>query len=203
MKLEKKSYGYQQWTDDDETLLDDLYGAFPLSERYIEFFKRYGFVVVENVFPKELTRAVANQTAEFLKKVADIDVNNIQDTLTSKKWFTVAHRFGGMLELYWLSSADEIRQHPNGYSVTAQLLAATWSRKEKEPWLHPFGDLDPRKLHLYIDRQNLRFPSKLVDDIFKSDKGLQEISETKEKAIKGKTTKEDDEENVDDDNDEE
>jgi len=173
-EIGKKVYGYEKWADTDESLLDKLYNAFPLSERHIAFFNRYGFVVVENVFPKELTRAAANQTAEFLKKSVNIDLNDLENTLTSEKWFSIANRFGGTLELYWLSSMDEIRQHPNGYSVLAKLLAATWAKKEREPWIHPYGDIDPRKLYLYIDRQNLRFPSKIVDDIFNRDKGLLE-----------------------------
>jgi len=170
--LGKKLYDYEKWNEDDEEMLDDAYSALPLTERQIQFFKRYGYLVVENAFPKELTRYAAMQTKEFLQKVG-IDFSNLGNTLNSKKWSIVGHRFGAMLEFYWLDSSDKLRQHPNGYSITAQLVKATWSKNEG-PWKHPYGDFDPKKLNLFIDRQNFRFPTSIVDKILKQEKAIVE-----------------------------
>jgi len=166
--LGKKLYGYDSWRSD-ETLdtkegkkEEEEEGVIKLTSREIEFYKRYGFLVVENVIDRSITSGLRDEIDAFVKRFG-LDISDIS-TVNPETWSKVGEKFGGMLELYWLPKMEEIRQHPNPYWVAVQLLENTWSSGTVPHFEQPFGKFDPRHLLLYVDRTNLRFPNKLVDN---------------------------------------
>ena len=79
----------------------------------MEFYKRYGFVVIPGAIEKDLTQGLRKEIDSFLKKrgVDPSDYANVHP----RDWEKVAAPFGGMLELYWLPKMEQIRQHPFPY----------------------------------------------------------------------------------------
>ena len=82
-----------------------------------------------------------------------------------------------MLELYWSPSCEKIRSHENVYSVTSQFMESTWCTKQN-PFRHPFIELSSHKLWMYVDRQNLRFPESVLEEVNK--RGEEQVNKKKE-----------------------
>jgi len=132
-----------------------------LTDTQIRFFKRYGYVVIPNVIDASVTSELSQQMRDFVQEVGGIDINK-KSTITADNWKKVGAPFGGMLECYWRTSMEKIRQHPNPYWVTVQLIEKTWASGTEEGFVHPFGSLNPKQLWLYVDRCNFRFPTALA-----------------------------------------
>eukprot|EP01080_Neovahlkampfia_damariscottae_P010016 gene10016-2335_t len=160
-ELGKKLYGYEKWENKENEKLTKSFKN--LTQTHIDFYKRYGYVVIENVVSKEATQKVKSETDSFILKHCSIDMNKYQDKLTFSKWNKVSGTFGGMIELYWLNSMEEIRQNEDLYSIVVQLMKETWESGETNGFRHPFGKIESHKLWTYVDRQNYRFPTEFIE----------------------------------------
>jgi hypothetical protein len=156
--LGKKLYNYM-FVESKKNIeeIEDFEENFKLSQREIDFFQRYGFVVLENIVPRSDAIACKNEIERFFSKKG-IPFQN-PEKITCGQWSKVASTFGGCVELYWLKSMEKIRQMQNPFEATKQLLANTWASGSLEGFEHPFGKLNPDNLWLYIDRCNYRFPN--------------------------------------------
>jgi len=157
-------YNYTPW--DNTTQITNNQPTYSLTEIQITFFRRYGFVVIENCIPQPLIASLNKEISDRLKSIAGIDTNNLLRS-TKEQWKKIGGKFGGMLELYYCPSQDQIRQHPNPYWVIVQLLEQTWFHEQKRDlgFDHPLGNLNPRHLWLYCDRMNFRLPEDILKKI--------------------------------------
>jgi hypothetical protein len=178
--LGKCLHGLEKWPKEDKKLIE----SFPLTQTHVDFFKRYGYVVVENAIPKELTESLKKETDLKIKEITGLDSDSFEKNFNEKSWSKVAGSFGGMIELFWLKSMEEIRQHEHLYSITVQLMNQTWASGEEIGFEHPFGKLESHKLWNYVDRQNYRFPETFVEEIKK--RKSEEILEKQSKKQKKK-----------------
>eukprot|EP01080_Neovahlkampfia_damariscottae_P010256 gene10256-2675_t len=174
--LGKCLYGFEKWNKKED---EKLTNKFPITQTHIDYFKRYGYVVIENVIPKELTKSLKIETDEKIKEITGIDMSDFEKNFDIKKWSNVAGSFGGMIELFWLKSMEEIRQHENLYSVTVQLMKSTWAEGDEFGFEQPFGKLDSHKLWVYVDRQNYRFPQSFIEGLKK--RKIEDYSDKKKK----------------------
>ncbi|EFC43146.1 hypothetical protein NAEGRDRAFT_80163 [Naegleria gruberi] len=133
-----------------------------LTQRHIDFYHRYGYVVVENLVSNEdVTQLFKELTHYSAKCGCKLD----SDSLTTSEFKKVASGFGAMVEFYYLPTQQKLRMDEKLYASTVKLLSNTWCAKSpnalKVPYKCPFAsDLDPRCLWLYVDRMNYRLPDK-------------------------------------------
>jgi len=183
--LGKKLYGYEPWTSSSnnsneqennakanvsgEQLLElapkDVQeqiqkGKSLVTDRHIAYYKRYGYVVIENAVQAEVINALKASTSAFLKQHG-VQLDLLQPTrkqpVTIEQWEKISSSFGGMLETFWLPEMDLLRQDPVLYGITVRMTEATWATNTQF-YEHPFGKIDPQHLWLYVDRQNVRMP---------------------------------------------
>jgi hypothetical protein len=170
----KLLYGEKAWSNWEATNFQSVNLKDRLTRRHIDYFKRYGYVVVENVIDQKL---VMDLTDTVNSKLIENGVNvaEVKDVMSGRIWknFTkISNPFGGMLEYFWLPQQEAIRMDPTPYNITVKLMQHTWCSKDKR-FMHPFNpqieDEDeeeyetgivPEFLWLYNDRLNFRFPSK-------------------------------------------
>lgn len=160
--LGRQIWGYDEYdaTDGGRTQRwEQVKKDFPLERRYVEFFKRYGYVVIPNVIGQEQVASLNLQVDEHISKNSPISFEDLQNTLTVKNWLKISCRFGGMLNVFYLKEMDRIRQNPNCYAVQAQLLAETYAPGDLPLFeTAPLQPFDPTALNLRIDRMNFRIP---------------------------------------------
>eukprot|EP01125_Pyxidicula_operculata_P011899 TRINITY_DN3895_c0_g1_i1.p1 TRINITY_DN3895_c0_g1~~TRINITY_DN3895_c0_g1_i1.p1 ORF type:complete len:437 (+),score=79.25 TRINITY_DN3895_c0_g1_i1:78-1388(+) len=159
-------YGYESWPSGQDLGHLTEGSDFKLTQQQIDFFQRYGYVVIPNCIPQQLIDGLQEDITNFLGR-RGIDVNDLENS-DKRNWNKVCGIFGAMLEYYYAPHHEAIRQHPNTYLATSQLLKNTWAstnKKELGFW-HPFEEeLNPEKLWIYIDRMNYRVPERIGDII--------------------------------------
>jgi len=135
--------------------------AFPLHQRYIDFFKRYGYVVVPGTINQSEMDALNQRVNDHVMQSSGIDHNNLEETLTPEKWKKVAGKFGGMLNLFYFGEMDAIRDSVNLHAIQSQLLEATFDKKRADPlFTCTLEEFDWTKLWVRCDRLNFRLPDK-------------------------------------------
>jgi len=144
-----------------ETILN-TYGPL-LTQRHIDFFVRYGYVVVENLVDDADCDELMRQLSHYSNLVG-CPLETTEELLKSE-WRKIGGNFGAMVEFYWLPMQQQIRMNEKLYAVTSKLLANTWCSKTPNPWSVPFecplaDHIDSRCMWLYIDRMNYRLPEK-------------------------------------------
>jgi hypothetical protein len=154
-------YNYSPW--ENNTQITNNVPTYALTDIQISFFRRYGFVVIENCIPKPLIESLKFEVSDRLSNISGIDTDNILSS-TKEQWKKVSRKFGGMLELYYCPSQDLIRQHPNPYWIIVQLLEHTWfdNNRSELGFDHPLTGLNPRHLWVYCDRMNYRLPEDIL-----------------------------------------
>jgi len=153
-------YNYAPWQEN--TRINDNNPTYYLTDTQINFFRRYGYVVIENCIPEIIIRRLNTEISNRFNSIAGIDTNNLLKS-TKEQWKRIGTKFGGTIELYYCPAQDEIRCHLNCYWIIVQLLEKTWFDKDKKElgFDHPFEDLNPRHLWIYCDRMNYRLPEDL------------------------------------------
>ncbi|KAG2392554.1 hypothetical protein C9374_011279 [Naegleria lovaniensis] len=136
-----------------------------LTQRHIDFYHRYGYVVVENVVSDADCEQLLNELCQYSAKAGCPLSLNSNSALSQSDFANIGGNFGAMVEWYYLPMQQQLRQHEGLYATTVSLLANTWCAKTPNayhvPYNCPFADhLDPRKLWLYVDRMNFRMPDK-------------------------------------------
>jgi len=155
-------YNYTPW--DDTTQISNNAPTYTLTENQIIFFRRYGYVVIPDCIPLVLILTLNQEISECFRNIAGIDTNNLLRS-TKSQWKKIGGSFGGMIELFYCRSQEEIRQHCNPYWVIVQLLEQTWFHQQYRQlgYDHPyFDDFNPRHLWLYLDRMNYRLPEHML-----------------------------------------
>jgi len=160
-------YGETHWT---ETSLAENQPTINLTPEQISFFRRYGFIFIPGCIPHSLIDSLNAEIHEKLLTIAGINSRNLLVS-TPDQWSKVCGSFGGMLEFYFLRFQERIREHPNPYWVTVQLLENTWFAENNVEmgFYHPFLEMNPKQLWLYVDRMNFRLPEEIADKIEKHD----------------------------------
>jgi hypothetical protein len=156
-QLAKLLFDQKKWdtvTKDNEFEALESNMAHLLTDKHIAFYKRFGYVVVENVFSSDTADTLFEQAVAFCKNKG-CDMMNPE--MTPKEWSLIAGRFGAMVELFYQPEMEKIRVSPSTYAITARLNQQTWG-SQKFDFKQPFSDFDGRKLWLYIDRMNIRYP---------------------------------------------
>lgn len=135
-------------------------GMSKVTDRHIAFYKRYGYVVIENAMPKEFVQQCQVGISNFLKKRGvPLDLTKSgEQNVTLEQWEKVGQRFGGMIESFWTAEHEQVRLSPVLYGINVALGGATWAKNEGF-FQSPYGKFSPYHLWLYSDRQNVRFPS--------------------------------------------
>lgn len=105
MEKEKHKDTQKYW---EEGQMEELKKIYPVTDRQVAFYRRYGYVVLPDAIPKDLTAQLREETKVFLLKKG-IDVDDLS-TVTREKWATVSGTMGGMLELFWLPAMESV--HP-------------------------------------------------------------------------------------------
>ncbi|KAF0975007.1 hypothetical protein FDP41_005760 [Naegleria fowleri] len=133
-----------------------------LTQRHIDFFHRYGYVVVENVVSDEECDQLLNELCHYSTQ-AGCPLSMNAKTVSQSDFANIGGNFGAMVEWYYLPMQQRLRQHEGLYATTVNLLANTWCATTPNayhvPYECPFAEhLDARKLWLYVDRMNFRMP---------------------------------------------
>ncbi|EFC42716.1 hypothetical protein NAEGRDRAFT_58505 [Naegleria gruberi] len=169
--------------EDPSSQFDEMYNKHSqlVTQRHLEFFHRYGYVVIENAISKDVCNQLLNELGEYSKKagcglpVESIIKKQKLSARPSKEEFrNISGPFGSMIEYFYLPTQQRLRMNEALYCATVKLLANTWccnlevSTQFQEgsipKWKYQCPiekQLDPRKLWTYVDRMNFRFPNKL------------------------------------------
>ncbi len=106
--------------------------ACPLNKRYIDFFSRYGYVVVPSVVSPHQVESIRRDINEAIRHHSGVDVEAIDagdyDSVSSKSVATVVSpgHGGGMVELYWIPAVENLRQCPVLHDIIRTLFLETW-----------------------------------------------------------------------------
>ena len=132
-----------------------------LTPRHIDYFHRFGYVVVENLVDEKDCDQLLSELIHYSNK-AGCPLGN---SMTNDEWQRIGGTFGAMVEFYYLPMQQRIRLNEKLYATTVNLLSHTWcnSGRNDNPWCVPYvcpfaHELDYRKLWVYIDRMNYRLP---------------------------------------------
>ena len=133
-----------------------------LTQRHIDFFHRFGYVVVENI----VTDADCDQLLVELchySTLAGCPISVNGKSVSQNQFAKIGGNFGAMVEFYYLPMQQQLRMSPALYTATVKLLTNTWCSTTPNAWNVPYEcplapHIDPRKLWLYVDRMNFRLP---------------------------------------------
>ncbi|KAL9649973.1 hypothetical protein ABK040_014980 [Willaertia magna] len=159
-----------------------------LSKRHLDFFHRYGYVVVENIISEQVCNQLLKELGEYSEKAnCPLPVNTIINksgkyekmNISKGEFRNISNPFGAMIEFYYLPTQQQLRMDEALYVCTVKLLSNTWcsnlniskelqqldsiSDQSIPHWKYQCpieSQLDPRKLWLYVDRMNFRIPDK-------------------------------------------
>jgi len=147
------------------------------TDAHIAFFRRYGFVVIENIVSKDLARELRDAVRKEMKDRCDIDVTSL-DTLKHTITFEKLRRAyspdgAAMVEMYWHPLMERIRQDPAVSGTFLELVRGTWGRGGSAYRLSGLKKKvdDDENLLIYIDRTNLKLPGCALENLI-----LQETS---------------------------
>ncbi|KAL9646883.1 hypothetical protein ABK040_013743 [Willaertia magna] len=163
-ELSKLLFNEKEWTNEvieRDSEIDKILRKYDeiLTERHIQFYHRFGYVVVENAVETSECDDLLNEFLGASTKLGcPIDKKN---ELTNGEWRNIAGNFGAMIEFYWLKGQQNIRKSEKLYTATVKLLANTWCCKQDNLWNVPYKcplieEVNPKCLWLYIDRLNYR-----------------------------------------------
>jgi hypothetical protein len=173
--LSRLLYHEQEWDDESLQEIDQILqkNDHLLTQKHIDFYNKYGYVVVENLFTRDEAAELYNEIVQFAKSLGT-DVENWK-SLNADNWSNIGGSFGGMVEFCWQKGMQKIRIDERPYTVTSKLMKETWCNTNTKLYKCPFRDqLDPRKLWLYIDRTNLRLPNKWIAELTHNEAEQQE-----------------------------
>ncbi|EFC41641.1 predicted protein [Naegleria gruberi] len=159
-----------------------------LTKRHLDFFHRYGYVVVENVINEQVCNQLLKELGEFSEKSncplpVDTIINKTgkyeKMNVSKGEFRNISNPFGAMIEFYHLPTQQKLRMDEILYVCTVKMLSNTWcsnlnisqelQQSDSIPgqsiphWKYQCpieAQLDPRKLWLYVDRMNFRLPDK-------------------------------------------
>jgi hypothetical protein len=124
-----------------------------ITERHIAFYKRYGYVTIENAVDSELCQALYDQALQQSKLLGC----DIRKGVTAEEWKKIGGNFGAMVEYFWLPQQEIMRHSEELYTITVDLYQQTWGSQDPL-FANPLKDADGRKLWVYNDRMNIRLP---------------------------------------------
>ncbi|KAL9653196.1 hypothetical protein ABK040_009502 [Willaertia magna] len=167
-ELSKLLFNEKEWTNkviEKDSEIDKILTKYDgvLTERHIQFYHRFGYVVVENAVELSECDDLLKELLESSTKLGcPLDK---MDQLTSDEWHNIGGDFGAMCEFYWLKGQQNIRKSEKLYTITVKLLSNTWCCKQDNLWNVPYkcpliDEVNPKCLWLYIDRLNYRLPEK-------------------------------------------
>lgn len=141
-------------------------GMSKVTDRHIAFFKRYGYVVIENALPLSFVQQCQTGISNFFKRnnvPLDLTMNHQaqKHQVTWQNWKRVAGKFGGMVESFWTAEHEQLRLSPLVYGINVALTQQTWAQNAGF-WQSPYGAFSPYHLWLFSDRQNVRFPTSWI-----------------------------------------
>ncbi len=147
-----------------------------LRQEQIDEFRRRGVLVVPNV----LSANEINEARDGLHKTLGeygCNVNTLHDASTQRalKKLSSTNGAGGILDIFYVDFKLKLNQHPLVYQVLTELWAATYgqyhtkdssvegqgSDPQDETFIHPYGEFDPQKGYMYVDRVCFRLPDSL------------------------------------------
>ena len=104
-------YGVKDWKENDDSKEtfgweEELKKVYPITDRQVAYYRRYGYVVLENAIPKDLTAQMREETKAFLLKHG-MDIEDL-NSVTREKWATVSGTMGGMLEIFWSPTMEAV-----------------------------------------------------------------------------------------------
>ena len=105
-------YGYKDWKENDDDNKEsfeweeELKKVYPITDRQVAYYRRYGYVVLENAIPKDLTAQMREETKAFLLKHG-MDIEDL-NSVTREKWATVSGTMGGRLESFWSPTMEAV-----------------------------------------------------------------------------------------------
>lgn len=167
-------YDQEQWTARGVEMFKDPTIRSKVTQRHIDYLKRYGYVVIENVVDVEQVTNLKNAISSKLTKHG-VDLTNQVGPMSASTWnnFTkISNPFGGMVEFFWLPEQEAIRQSTTSYNIMAEIMQHTWC-SDTVIYKHPYGDkMVAEHLWVYCDRINYRFPSiwRPIEPLVKSPK---------------------------------
>ena len=162
---QKLLWSYKEYEKTEEARkqrLEKIQEMFPLERKYIEFYKRYGFVVIPEVISKELVEGLNKAVDKYIERKTKIRLNNLEETFFGDEWKKISGVFGGMLNVFYLNEMEAIRERFECYAIVSQLLEETHSKGNLELFENPLGPYDSTCLHVRADRLNYRFPSHII-----------------------------------------
>ena len=132
-----------------------------LTQKHIDFFHRFGYVVVENCVPDQDCDQLLNELFKY-SSLAGCPISFDGNSVSRVQFSNIGGGFGSMVEFYYLPMQQKMRMNPALYTSTVKLLSHTWGSKTANDWNVPYAcplEIDSRKLWLYIDRMNFRLPN--------------------------------------------
>jgi hypothetical protein len=148
--LASRLYGARSWQTEGGTHMRTKWveaGRQLVSDRHIEWFRRYGYVVIEHVFGA----TDLESTVQFLYSILEQQLGAELaapplDLRTADGWRRFV--YGDALDMRFWAEIDHLRCSPQMYSACARVLDATWRTGSLEGFRHPFGEQVPGALWL-------------------------------------------------------
>lgn len=148
-------------------------GMGTLGEEQVEEFKKRGVIVVKNVYSKEEVEAIRREMHQHLQSSVGLDVDDLPGTASSLSKLSSTAGAGGILDVFYASWKLKINEDMRLFSLASELWRRTYA-ENSPPFQHPFGDFDPGKGYMYIDRIGFRVPDSISAlHTVKKKKGLQ------------------------------
>ena len=157
-----------------------------LNDRQIKFLDRYGYLVVENVYPMKEVDQLNLEMDEAITKLSGIykpikNHNNLFKELREQtpiewddymfdpdQWRMLAGKFGGVLDIFYLPTMMKMRQSESTFKIVSEITEHFWCSNESP--LSFKNEIEFNNLKVYLDRVNNRFPTRLVDLIKSKEK---------------------------------
>lgn len=134
-----------------------------LNSNLIDEFVENGIVVIPGLISAEEVENTLNNLRNFLSS-AGCDETDLNNTAGSLAKLSSTNGAGGILDVFYEDWKLRLNEHPAIVLAVQELWRHTYGLKtegEESYFEHPFGEFDPDKAFMYIDRICYRVPDKV------------------------------------------
>lgn len=131
-------------------------------EEEVEEFRSRGLVVIKGVYTKEEVASISAGLHDHLLSSVGCDVSNLSGTAANLSKLSSTAGAGGILDVFYAPYKLAVNQDPRLFSLASELWRRTYA-ENKAPFSHPFGEFDPSRGYMYVDRIGFRVPDSISD----------------------------------------
>ena len=122
-----------------------------LSSDEVKSFIDSGYLVIPGVLTDDEIQGIRDRFHLFLKSKG-VNHNDLENSAENLSKLSSTGGSGGVLDVFYESFKLEVNENPKIFAIISQLFSETFSSSTLPFYEHPFGQFDPNKAYMYIDR---------------------------------------------------